>query len=310
MNPKSAVVGLAFAVLAIGGYQFIYQTGIWRPNANIRSTINDSLARADRITAQQAKADIDALLARAEKGERLDRKELQRLIEAAAADAGAQHDLWKLAETKSRGQIVAPPAPVVEQKRVYRGPAASSPTAVQPVSGGTSEETSPVAIASPVRDSFFGSKFEFDGRGSSTWMRIQRKLDSPFALQIGGEFQPADPYWMTKTKRTAFDYRGVPFDELQMNAATQNGKGRSSFDVPDANYFALIGRYCNYEGCELPFALTQNPFVVCPKPGSWLELKINSSDDFTTWPQYRANGAIILQPIRSSGAACSTTGGA
>lgn len=297
-NLKTAVVGLAFAVLAIAGYQFIYKVGIWRPNASTRSAIDEALGRADRITAQQAREDLNALFARAEKGERLDRAELERLIKAAAKDAGDLDGLWKEAEAKSRGQVVAPPP---------SQPAPQEPTQArsQPAPDTSAAPASPPR---PASDGFFGSRIAFQGGWHPRWTRINRELDAPFALEISGEFSTFDQTRF-HSRRTAFNFRGVPYSDLvlnrQLNSEMGHDLGSGAMDLPNANFHALIARYCDHGGCSPPFVVNETPFGVCPKPGSWLEMKFNGMDLIEHTPGYRGVGQINLTPVRVAAGACS-----
>jgi hypothetical protein len=159
----------------------------------------------------------------------------------------------------------------------------------------------------PSNDSFFGSRFEFTGYGGARWLRVKRSLSAPFAFQISGEFNAAQPEWFTKTGRTTFGFRGIPYNELNVDRYVGIQKGKGALDLPDANYFALIGRFCDLDGCDPPFVISENPYVICTRPGKWVELKINESDELTRSPSYRADGAIVATPIRLSAAnACSS----
>ena len=287
-NAKTIVIGVAFAILAIGVYELVYQRGIWGPNSASRSTIADATGRADRIIAQQARANLDAFFAKAEKGEKLDIDEFRKAIEAVAKDAGELEKLYEAAEVASHGQVTAPEP--VTQPPVQLAQIESPPQKVDPVVPPHFE---------PTNDGFFGSAMTFGGNASQVkrWTRVKHELKKPFALQIDGELHPWDET-LTHSRRTAFGFRGLRWDELTLTHTEFNTKGKPGLDAPEANYLALIGRYCDLEGCDLPFAVTNSPFVVCPKQGKWLEIKLNRHKEMTSIGSGQALGEILVRPMR------------
>lgn len=290
-NARTAIVGVAFAVLAIAAYQYIYKVGIWTPNISTKAAIDNALARADRVTAAQAKADLDALLLRAEKGERLDRAELERLIKLAATDAGSLDALYKEAEIKSRGVIVAPP-PTAPQ--IQSGPpAAPVPSGQAPATSPSSRPRPPQQIAAPPERSsaqeakvtFFESRLEIPSCpeiDKPSWSKVTLPpgVDS-VEVVVTGEITLHSPLadGRTLARAIGISLRSVP-----------NWKGEADYMeqglvVPELPYLAAISRICDLDSCSTPKPFTGNPWKFSVPAGKWLEFHVNRvfSGDYRGW---------------------------
>lgn len=274
-NAKTAVIGIAFAILAIAGYQLVYKQGIWAPNSAMRHTIMDAMGRADRISAQQAKTNLDAMFARAEKGEKLNPVELRKAIEAVAKDAGELEKLYKDAEIVSHGQIVAPPSVTQTQPRPPTQQARSSVNPTPEPSVRTKEQETRVA--------FFDSVLDVDVMTTlmpQAWTRVK----SPPAVHsldavVNGEIEMRNP---TADQRTRVGPKGVDIFSIP-NWSASVADLHSGLVAPEYPYLALLARFCDLEQCSQIQVFQGNPWHFCIPSGKWLEFKANYITTYVLW---------------------------
>ena len=263
-NTKMAVIGIGFAVLAIGGYQLAYREGMFRPTSSTRQVLNDALGRADRANARLAQAKLDALLARSENGEPIDMEELKKAVHDATNGAEEFDKLWRDVEAKTRGKVTEPPPPVQTLTPSSAASTTSIPAAARPAQTAPSQPPGEVSKPlPPPRDSFFDT--ELTVSVNQSWQRLPGQPEKPYGLRVGGllkldietsdqrhEVGPAGIDLKLVSTPAPLDHRPSVGDMLANR--TRAKMSEENLISPDSKYGTLIGRFCDSSGCDKPFA--------------------------------------------------------
>lgn len=297
---QNHALGVAFGILAIFGYMYVYQTGIWKPDSATQQAISDARARADRISAAQVSATAAAILDKSETDKKLDVEALKKALQEADSQASALRDVLKKVEEPTLN-----PAVYAARSLEAAGKNPVPPPARRIVAEPVSRATPPAPERSTSNyNAFYDTVVRIDAAGMSggvEWKRFPHPPNMQFSIVAGGNFTLQ---YETADQRTTLGPKGIDGTLIRGHPrAVEPLNYLAEFTVaPSLPFLALIGRFCSTDGCSKPFAYSE-PWNICVPKGEWLEVRMNHVTKLNRFEAYQyGNGTYILRAERLNGA--------